>query len=344
MKYDEIFTFNNLYKAHLKARLSKRYKKEVIEFELNTGSNISKLFYELKYHKYKISGYNTFYIYEPKKRKVDALSYKDRIVQHCLCDNYLTPLLEKRLIYDNAATRINKGTDFARKRLKNFYYDYYNKNKNNNGYVLKCDIHHFFESIDHNILKNLLSKDIDDDNILKLLFKIIDSYENEANKGLPIGNQTSQAFAIRYLDEMDRIIKENCRVKYYIRYMDDFLLIHNDKEYLKYVLNKIIILLNKKYLLTLNTKTRIYKLSESVEFLGFNYQLLNNGTILMKLNGKKRKIFKNKIVKRKQLLNKCLISSEKYQATLMSYNSHIRKGNNYYFYKFINQESKNGSK
>ena len=111
------------------------------------------MYYQLKNQKYKIEGYNTFYIYEPKERKVDALHYKDRIVQHCICDNYLTPLLEKRLIYDNAATRIGKGTDFARGRLKHFYYDYFNKNKKNDGYLLKCDIHHFFEYINHNKLK-----------------------------------------------------------------------------------------------------------------------------------------------------------------------------------------------
>ena len=135
MTYEELFTFENLYNSHLKARLCKRYKKEVIEFELNTGSNIMKLFNELKYQKYKISSYKTFYISDPKERRVDALSYRDRIVQHCLCDYYLTPLFERRLIYDNAATRPNKGTDFARKRLKHFYNDFYNKNKTNEGYI-----------------------------------------------------------------------------------------------------------------------------------------------------------------------------------------------------------------
>lgn len=239
MNFYEVFTFENLYKAHLKARLSKRYKLEVIEFELNLGSNITKLMYELLNHKYKIQGYNTFYIYEPKERKVDALHYRDRIVQHCICDNYLTPLLEKRLIYDNAATRIGKGTDFARSRLKHFYNDYYNKNKTNDGYVLKCDVHHFFESIDHRKLKELLQKDISDKYMLKLLFSIINSYEGESGKGLPIGNQTSQAFGIRYLDEMDRLIKEKYHIMYYTRYMDDFLLIHNPKEYLLNVLEAI---------------------------------------------------------------------------------------------------------
>lgn len=266
MKYNELFTFNNLYKSYLKSRLSKRDKKEVIEFETNTGVNIQKLYYELKYKKYDISTYKTFYIYEPKLRRVDALKFRDRIVQHCLCDYYLTPLFERRLIYDNAATRIDKGTDFARNRLKHFYYDYFNKHKSNKGYVLKCDIHHFFEQIDHNVLKEILNKDIEDRSILKLLYKIIDSYYYEPNKGLPIGNQTSQLFAIRYLDYMDRIIKEKFQIKYYIRYMDDFILLHESKEYLMQVLNNIRDVLKDRFKLELNKKTRIYKLSESVEF------------------------------------------------------------------------------
>ena len=101
MKLEELFSFDNLYKAHLKARRSKRYKKDVIEIELNIGSNLIMLQDEILKKKYKISGYNTFYIYEPKERKVDALKYKDRIVQHCLCDNYLSPFLERHLIYDS---------------------------------------------------------------------------------------------------------------------------------------------------------------------------------------------------------------------------------------------------
>lgn len=160
MKYENLFTFENLYNSHLKSRLCKRCKKEVIEFELNTGSNIMKLLNELKTQKYNILGYKTFYITDPKERRVDTINYRDRIVQHCLCDYYLTPLLEKRLIYDNAATRPKKGTDFARKRLKHFYNDFYNKNKDNNGYILKYDIHHYLESIDHSILKKILKKDI----------------------------------------------------------------------------------------------------------------------------------------------------------------------------------------
>ena len=164
LSYEELFSFENLLKAHYKARLCKRNKKQVVAFELNTGANIIKLQKELLTYNYRIEKYNTFYIYEPKKRRVDALSYRDRIVQHVLCDNYIMPYLEKRLIFDNSACRVGKGTDFARKRLKKFYTEYYRKYKNK-GYVLKCDIHQFFQSIDHEVLKELLIKDFNDESI-----------------------------------------------------------------------------------------------------------------------------------------------------------------------------------
>jgi len=339
----DIFTFENLYKAHLKSRLSKRYKKEVIEFELSLGSNITKLLYEILNHKYRINGYNTFYIYEPKKRKVDALHYRDRIVQHCICDNYLTPLLDKRLIYDNSATRIGKGTSFARKRLKHFYLDYFNKNKTNDGYVLKCDIHHFFESIDHDKLKELLKKDISDRDILEFLFIVIDSYQFEKEKGLPIGNQTSQVFAIRYLDEMDRLIKEKYKIKYYVRYMDDFLLIHKSKDYLKEVLNGIEKVL-KDYKLELNSKTRIYNINEFVEFLGFSYRLMPNQKIIMKLNGKRRQRFKKKMNIKIQEYKKEVIKIDSLKQTIKSYYGHIKNGNYCYikeFTSFVNDKLSN---
>lgn len=333
LKYEQLFTFKNLYNAYLKSRKSKRFKKEVINFESNLGSNLSKLQEELLNEKYGLNGlnYHSFMVYEPKERRVDAIEFKDRIVQHCLCDNYLVPLYEKRLIYDNAATRINKGTDFARKRLKYFHYDYFNKKGSNKGYVLKCDIHHFFQSIDQDVLRKMLKKDIKDNKILKLINLIIDSFELEKSKGLPIGNQTSQLFGIRYLDKIDRLIKEKFRIKYYIRYMDDFLLIHESKEYLNMIYKEIKKILLDEFKLELNKKTRIYKLSDSVEFLGFNYRLLNNKKIVMKTCGKKRKNFSNKINCKIKSYSKGKINKEKLFSTFNSYINHLSKGNNYLF-------------
>ena len=212
MKYEDIFTFVNLIKAHRKVRRSKLHKNEVVEFELNKSHELYKLYEELNRKTYQISPYRTFYIYEPKKRRVDATPYRDRVVQNCFVDNYLFPLLENRLIYDNAACKKNKGTDFARNRLKAFLLDAYKK-YGLNFYVLTFDIHHYFESINHNILKDKIRKIIKNKEILEFVLMVIDSFNKDTNVGVPLGNQTSQCFALYYLDNFDRVIKEKYRIQ-----------------------------------------------------------------------------------------------------------------------------------
>ena len=150
MNFNELFSFENLYNAHLKARRSKRNKKDVIEFELNLSGNLWDLYDTLKNGSYRVGGYHKFTIYEPKEREIQALQYRDRIVQHCLCDNYLYPLLTSRFIYDNGACQKGKGTDFALDRLSVFLRQYYKEHKSNEGYMLKADIHHYFPTEWHN--------------------------------------------------------------------------------------------------------------------------------------------------------------------------------------------------
>lgn len=146
LSYDEVFTFSNLYKAHIKARRSKRHKKDVILFEMNLGMSLTSLLERLRRRTYQVDSYHHFVIHEPKERNILSLHYHDRVVQHCLVDNYLMPLLENHLIYDSAACRKGKGTDFARDRVKQFLSSYYRKH-GNFGYVLQFDIHRFFHPI-----------------------------------------------------------------------------------------------------------------------------------------------------------------------------------------------------
>lgn len=203
--YEKIYDFQNLYKAHTVARRSKRDTREVIEFEMNLGDNLTTLSDALKNGSYKMQDYYSFAIYDPKYRMIHALHYRDRVVQHCLCDEVLAPILDKKLIYDNAACRIGKGTHFAIGRVSKFLDDFYHRYKVE-GYFLKCDIRKFFDNIDHAVLKQKLSKVIEDERVLLLLYQIIDSFEVTHDRGLPLGNQTSQWFAIYYLDTS---IREN---------------------------------------------------------------------------------------------------------------------------------------
>ncbi len=319
--YDKVFSFKNLYDAHMKARRSKRHKKDVIMFELDLGNNLWKLKKKLDTRTYTVNSYNHFMIYEPKKRKIEALSYSDRVVQHCIVDNYLMDILERHLIYDNGACRINKGTDFCRNRIRKFLTDYYKKNKKE-GYVLQFDIHHYFESIKHDVLKNKLNVIIEDEEMKKLLFDIIDSYSDYDNSGLPIGNQTSQCFALYYLDKIDRIIKEKYKIKYYSRYMDDGIIICDDKDKLKQLLNELKTECFKIGLELNKTKTRIYKLKEGFTYLGFRFKLNDCGKIIMVIP----KVKKKRIIKHLKTLNK-----DEHNASIIFYENYLLKGNNYNF-------------
>lgn len=263
----EVFTIENLLVSHKKCRRCKQHKREVVVFELNLFENLLKIRNEILNKTYTIKHYRVFEVYEPKKRTIESLSYKHRVIQRCLCDFLLKETLEPYLIFDNAACRENKGTDFARNRLKGFIKKFFVK-FGFEGYYLKCDIKKFFPSIDHNILKEKLKK-IFSEEIMWLLCVFIDSINNV---GLPIGNQTSQWFALVLLNDLDHFVKETLGCKYYIRYMDDIVIIHHDKEFLRNC-KKIILHIVKGLNLSLNSKTKISKLSEGIDFLGFKYKI-----------------------------------------------------------------------
>lgn len=229
MCYEIMHDFDKLYEAYKKCRRGKMQKTEVIQFELNLSEELVRLKQELGTKTYHLGQYYHFTIYDPKKREIQALPFRDRIVQHNLCDNILGPLMERHLIYDNSACRKGKGTHFAMERLTLFFREYYKK-YGADGYILKCDIRRYFDSIDHKVLKTKLTRIIKDKDVLNLLENIIDSYGKTPGRGLPMGNQTSQWFALYYLDGLDRLVKEKYGIKYFTRYMDDCIIIHRDKQ------------------------------------------------------------------------------------------------------------------
>lgn len=236
-------------------------RKKVNKFKEFRCMYISIIYRMLKNKNYIVEPYNVFTIYEPKKRRIVSQGIIDKVVNHLVARHILMPSLEPGLIDQNVASRKNMGT---KKGL-----EYLNKYRNtcackyNKYYILKCDIKSFFASIDQKRLKEKIQKKIKDKDALMIVNNIIDSEEY----GLGIGNMTSQTLAIFYLNDMDHFIKEELKIKYYIRYQDDFLLLHPSKEYLKECLIRI-----KKFLendkLTLNRKTRIYANTDNFIFLG----------------------------------------------------------------------------
>jgi retron-type reverse transcriptase len=323
-----MFDFQKLYAAHKAARRGKRGKGEVIRFEMNLAENLCALQSELKDRTYAHKGYKHFKVYEPKEREIFAPNYADRVVQHCLCDNILTPTLDSRLIYDNAACRKGKGTHFALDRISCFMRDFY-KRYGTNGYFLKCDIRKYFQNIDHDVLKGKLKKAFGKSQVFVLLCNIIDSYENEPRTGLPLGNQTSQWFALYYLDCIDRLVKEKLQIKYYSRYMDDFVLLHYDKGYLKKCLAEIHRMCDEDLKLELNEKTQIFPLKNGVNYLGWHLYLTETGKVIRNLRNSNKKSMKRRFKRLTQDYHDWKIDFETITRSAASTYGHLMHGNTY---------------
>ena len=258
-------TFSKLLEAHNKCKKHKRFKRQVIEFEMNLENNLLKIGRELLNETYKFSEYFEFTIYEPKERKIKTLEYRDRVVQTWYVENFLKPNFERSYIRDTYACIENRGTHKAVDKIQ----DYLRKadKQYEEVWVLKCDIRKFFFNVDREILYNLIKRKTKDKYFLNLTKKII-FYDNE-EIGIPIGNYTSQIYANIYLNELDKYIKEELEVKYVVRYMDDFVLLLNNKIIAKKVLEKISIFLKERLKLELNAKTAYFKAKQGVNFCGF---------------------------------------------------------------------------
>lgn len=336
--YEMLYDFQNLYAAHKSARKGKLGKIEVIGFEMNLAKNLCDLQKELRNRAYRHKGYHQFRIYEPKEREIFAPSYADRVVQHCLCDNILAPVLDARLIYDNAACRKGKGTHFALDRLSGFMRDFYRKH-GTNGYFLKCDIRKYFPNINHNVLKSKLKRVFGDSEVFELLCRIIDSYENSPGTGLPLGNQASQWFALYYLDSIDRLIKEKLQVRYYSRYMDDFVLLHQGKGFLQECLAKIRNVCESDLKLDLNEKTQIFPLKNGVDYLGWHFYLTGSGKVIRKLRNSKKRSLKRHFKKMAQNYQDWQIDFEDIKRRVKSTNGHLIHGNTYRLRNKLSRET-----
>ena len=325
--YEFMYSFKSLYNAHMAARRGKRNKADVIRFEMNLAQNLCEIKHSMRNKEYHPRGYKSFMLFEPKARSIYAPDYADRVVQHCLCDNIVMPTLEPKLIYDNAACRIGKGTHFSINRLSGFMREYH-RLCGANGYFLKCDVRKYFENINHVVLKQKLAKVFDQD-VFDLLCRIIDSYRGEDETGLPLGNQTSQWFALYYLDSVDRLIKEKLQIKYYVRYMDDFILLHQDKDYLRECLIKIRKLYPDELKLELNEKTHIFPVKNGVDYLGWHFYLSESGKVIRKLKTTNKKRIKRRLKKMQKDYCDSIIGLDDIMRSMVSTNGHLVHGHTY---------------
>ena len=226
---------------------------------------------------------------------VHAPAFVDKVVLHALVDNILYDALTKSFIRDSHASQTGKGTDDGLMRLKTHMVDYYRREGHGaDGWVLKGDVRHFFASIDHRKLKRKLKAVLDKRGVDPRVYELLCIYIDVMEDGLPLGYQTSQLFALMFLDEFDHIIKEKYRIKYYGRYMDDFYIICSDKRKLQYILRDVRALMDS-YGLELNQKTAIFPLRNGIDFLGFHSYLTDTGAVIQKLRRDSSKRMKNKI-------------------------------------------------
>ncbi len=261
--YDNICKIENIQNAFNEVCRNTKNKRRVENFNEYKCVYIARIYKILKSRNYVPGPVNIFTVYEPKERRIVSQGMQDKIINHLVARYILYPSILPCLLDVNVASRKNLGTSEGIKLLLNFRRIC--KIKFNTYYILKCDISKFFASIDHNILKEKVKKKIKDPDSIKIINTIIDAEP----KGLSIGAMTSQVLAIFYLNDMDHFIKEELKIKYYVRYQDDFLLFHQSKEYLKVCLEKIKIFLQKEKLF-LNNKTRIFKNTNNFIFLGRN--------------------------------------------------------------------------
>ena len=267
--YQEICSEENLALAFKKARKRKSKKPYVIEFENNLNENLKILRDELLSERYKPKPLRTFVIRDPKVRKIRKSYFVDRIVHHAIC-NVLEPIFEKRFIYDSFANRKRKGTLHAIKRFDKFKQKV-SKNNTRNCYVFKADIKHYFDEVNHDILIDILRKKVNDKKLISLILKVLKNHSDKV--GMPLGNLTSQIFQNIYLNPLDQFVKNELKAKYYIRYVDDFVILNDNKEILESYKEKIDTFLKKKLKLELHpNKSKILLLKSGIQFLGFrNY-------------------------------------------------------------------------
>ncbi len=270
--FEKIISPENLFSAWANFKHDKRKRFDVQEFEVSLEENIFKLHRELKTGVYKHGPYKPFYIHDPKQRLIHKATVRDRLIHHAVY-SVLNPIFEPTFIANSFSCRLGKGTHKGVKALERILTKV-SRNNTHACFALKCDINKFFGSIDHQILLTILSKRIKDVRAMSLLTEIVGSFTSQTREypgsGLPIGNLTSQLFANIYLSEFDHFVKHELRVKNYVRYTDDFVIVNEDRGYLELLIEPMSKFLKENLNLSLHPqKLSLRKYRQGIDFLGY---------------------------------------------------------------------------
>jgi hypothetical protein len=312
--YDEMVSHENLFNAWQSFKSGKTRKSDVAAFEYQREVNLFKLYEDLMSQKYKHGGYERFFVNDQKRREIHKSTIRDRVV-HVLLARALERMYQPNFIANSFACQTDKGIHYALRRVT-IAARRFSLNYTRNFWYLKCDIKKFFDNIDHVALVSILRKKVKDEKFLWLMDEVIDSFfKNNTERGLPLGNFTSQWLANVYLNELDYFAKHALKIKHYFRYSDDILIFGETRGYLLDKLNKIRLFLTGKLSLVLHeNKIFIKKFGQGIDFVG--YRILPHH-VIMKSALKRRMLRKMK--ERKEELSHEYIGSGCYVAALNSY-------------------------
>lgn len=279
--FEEIISLENLLLAWQEFRRGKRNKFDVQVFEFSLEDNLFSLHESLREKFYVPAQYTAFYVRDPKLRHIHKACVVDRVLHHAVF-RVLDPLFDNGFIFDSYSCRVGKGTHRAVSQLETFCRKL-SGNNHRNIFVLKCDVRRFFDSVDHRILLEIIAKKIKDKDTLWLIKRIIESFEKGDGKGLPLGNVTSQLFANIYLNELDQFMKHTLKVKYYLRYCDDFVILGESEVRLSSMISAIDDFLKNQLKLALHPdKILLRKYHQGIDFLGYvvlpSYRVLRTKT------------------------------------------------------------------
>ena len=278
--FEWVFSFRHLYQSYKMSRRNVAWKASVQKYITQAPLNVAKTFRELQEGRFKSRGFYEFDLVERgKKRHIRSVGIEERVVQRCLCDYALIPVIGRQFVYDNGACMKNKGYTFAANRLTQHLREHFRK-YGTEGYVLLFDFSKFFDRVSHKLIKGILRREFTDKKIIALTEYFIDAF---GDMGVGLGSQISQVFALSSANKLDHFIKDVCRIRGYGRYMDDGYIIYHDKAFLVALLNLIKDICEELGITLNHKKTQIVKLSHGFTFLKIRYYLLPTGKVIKKL-------------------------------------------------------------
>ena len=326
---EDIIGFEALWDSMMKCKRGVMWKDSVAGFVLNGVKEAAKLSEDLENGTYKERSHKYFTILYPKERDIMSINFRDRVYQRSLNDVAIYPAMAKGFIHDNCACQKGKGTDFARDRLKCHMQRFYRKH-GADGYVLKMDVRKYYDSMIHEEAKAVFRKKLPE-NVYNRAATILDGFPGDV--GFNPGSQIIQIVGLSMLDGVDHLVKDRLRVKHYIRYMDDMLVIGESIEELETIREAVAAKLAEIGFQLHSEKTKIYPLREGVLFLGYQFRLTGTGKVVMSVDPERLKSARRKYYRLVKKSKAGLISRKKVDESYRCFREHASKGNGYLMLK-----------